>query len=195
MAVRRRAGISTPRAAVVPLRPATTDRVVPQERAETASVEAFVAARGEQLLRLAYLVTGSHADAEDLLQDTLADVHRKWDRVQASDHPYAYVRTMLNHRHISGRRRKWHGEHPTDPADVVALDRRASDPTSAVDEHDELWHLLATLPPRMRTVLVLRYFEDLDDDEIARTLGIAVSSVRASASRALAVLRTKGVSR
>ena len=67
MAVRRRAGISTPRAAVVPLRPATTDRVVPQERAETASVEAFVAARGEQLLRLAYLVTGSHADAEDLL--------------------------------------------------------------------------------------------------------------------------------
>nr|WP_252975290.1 hypothetical protein [Janibacter melonis] len=53
---------------------------------------------------------------------------------------------MLNHRHISGRRRKWHGEHPTDPADVVALDRRASDPTSAVGEHDELWHLLATLP-------------------------------------------------
>lgn len=203
--MRRRPGI--PRVAVAPRRlvvvepaPAQTapEDTVPQpyaDRAETASVEAFVTSRGEQLLRLAYLVTGSHADAEDLLQETLADVHRKWDRVCVSEHPYAYVRTMLNHRHISARRRKWHGEHPTDPADVAVLDRRASDPTAAVDGQDEMWQLLATLPPRMRTVLVLRYFEDLDDDEIARTLGIGVSSVRASASRALATLRTKGVHR
>lgn len=174
--------------------PARSHTLAPRQaaHAEALTIEEFVAERGEGLLRLAYLVTGNHADAEDLLQETLTDVHRKWSRVAASDHPYAYVRTMLNNKFISSRRRKWHGERPTDPVDVVELDRTTSDPMTGVDGQDAMWHLLATLPPRMRSILVLRYFEDLDDKEIAATLGIGVSTVRATASRALGQLRDGG---
>lgn len=185
MAIGRRVGHPASRTALQPV-------VFVEEDVAPLTLEAFVTERGEQLLRLAYLVTGDHSDAEDLLQETLTEVHRKWDRVAASDHPYAYVRAMLNNKFISSRRRKWHGERPTDPVDVVALDTSSSDPTSAVDGQDAMWRLLETLPPKMRAVLVLRYFEDLNDAEIADTLGIGVSTVRANASRALAQLRTKG---
>lgn len=154
------------------------------------TLEGLLAERGEALMRLAYLVTGHRADAEDLFQETLADAHRKWHLVQASDHPYAYVRTMLTNRHTSSRRRKWHGERPTDPGELP--DRGLADPARRVDSDAALWQLLEQLPDRMRTVLVLRYFEDLEDAEIARTLGIAVSTVRATASRALAQLRERG---
>lgn len=156
------------------------------------TIEDFIVERGESLMRLAYLITGQRADAEDLFQETLVDVHRKWSRVQGSDHPYAYVRTMMTNRFTSSRRRKWHGERPTDPVDMPAAADAWFDPSHRVDSDDALWQLLATLPDRMRTVLVLRYFEDLDDSEIADALGIAVSTVRATASRAIAQLRTKG---
>lgn len=142
-------------------------------------------------MRFAYVVTGSHTDAEDLFQDTFTDVHRKWDRVARSDHPYAYVRTMMLNRFTSSRRRRWHGEQPTDPSEHVMAAQVVEDGTGRIDSDDALWRLLATLPTRMRTVLVLRYFEDMDDAAIAQTLGLAVSSVRSTASRALAVLRER----
>lgn len=185
LAIGRRTGVPARRAALQPV-------VFVDEHVAPLTLEDFVAERGEQLLRLAYLVTGNHADAEDLLQETLVEVHRKWSRVSDSDHPYAYVRAMLNNKFISSRRRKWHGEHPTDPVDVAVLDRSTTDPTRAVDGQDAMWRLLETLPPKMRAVLVLRYFEDLSDAEIADALEIGVSTVRANASRALAQLRTKG---
>lgn len=153
------------------------------------SVEDLVRAHGEQLLRQAYRITGNHADAEDLLQDVLSDVHRKWGRVARSRHPYAYVRSMLHNRFISSRRRMWHGERPTDPVDVVQLSGEKVDPTDAVDGHDAMWTMLAGLAPRMRAVLVLRYFEDLDDAEIAEALGASASTVPSTASRALRQLR------
>ena len=187
MAIGRRAGGPASRAAQAP--------VLVDEESSELTLESFVEERGEQLLRLAYLVTGNHADAEDLFQETLAEVHRKWSRVAASEHPYAYVRRMLNNKFVSSRRRKWHGERPTDPVDVVALDESSTDPTREVDGQDAMWRLLEMLPPKMRAVLVLRYFEDLSDAEIADTLGIGVSTVRANASRALAQLRTKGGAR
>lgn len=195
------------RAVVPPLRhaPAPVATVRPEPAPEAPSeaapqsvpltIEAFVAERGEPLLRLAYLVTGNQADAEDLLQETLVDVHRKWDQVSRAEHPYAYVRTMLHNRFVSSRRRKWHGERPTDPVDITFLEQAVADPVGEVDARDAMWRLLETLPPRMRAVLVLRYFEDLDDAEIAETLGIGVSTVRANASRALRQLRTKGGAR
>lgn len=167
-------------------------RAVDGTATRAATIEDFVAERGESLMRFAYLVTGHQADAEDLFQETLVDVHRKWDRVRASDHPYAYVRTMMTNRHTSSRRRKWHGERPTDPVDMPSTADTWTDPSGRVDSDDALWQLLATLPDRMRTVLVLRYFEDLDDAEIADILGLAVSTVRATASRAVAQLRERG---
>lgn len=159
--------------------------------ARPATVEELIAEHGEALIRFAYVVTGSHTDAEDLFQDTFTDVHRKWDRVARSDHPYAYVRTMMLNRFTSSRRRRWHGEQPTDPSEHVMAAQVVEDGTGRIDSDDALWRLLATLPTRMRTVLVLRYFEDMDDAAIAQTLGLAVSSVRSTASRALAVLRER----
>ncbi|GAB3117391.1 SigE family RNA polymerase sigma factor [Janibacter alkaliphilus] len=171
---------------------ATEPLVQEQAAAEALTFEEFVGERGESLMRYAYLVTGQTADAEDLFQETFADVHRKWDRVSASDHPYAYVRTMMTNRYTSSRRRRWHGERPTDPQEMPVESRVTQDHSSRVASDDALWQLLGTLSERMRTILVLRYFEDLDDAEIADTLGIAVSTVRATASRAIGQLRERG---
>ncbi|WP_427384204.1 SigE family RNA polymerase sigma factor [Janibacter sp. G56] len=163
-----------------------------REQPARLSIEEFIAERGESLMRLAYLIAGSKHDAEDLFQETFADVHRKWARVAASDSPYAYVRTMMANRYTSSRRRKWHGERPSDPHAGVMDTVVAPDGTGRIDSDDALWRLLATLPPRMRAVLVLRYVEDLDDQTIAETLGVAVGTVRAAASRGLAQLRERG---
>jgi RNA polymerase sigma-70 factor (sigma-E family) len=154
--------------------------------------EALVADAGKSLMRLAYALTGSAADAEDLWQETFAEVYRKWRRVEASDQPRAYVRRMLLNRHTSSRRRRWTGESPTDPHVLTAV---AADATDRLGAQDALWRLLATLPPRTRAVLVLRYFEDLDDSSIADTLGITRSTVAATASRGLAQLRKREVVR
>lgn len=150
--------------------------------------EAFVAQAGASLMRLAYALTGAAPEAEDLWQDTFAEVYRKWRHVEASDQPRAYVRRMLLNRHTSSRRRRWTRESPTDPHALTAL---AADQTDRLGAQDSLWRLLATLPPRARAVLVLRYFEDLDDSSIADTLGITRSTVAATASRGLAQLRKR----
>lgn len=150
--------------------------------------EGFVADAGASLMRLAYALTGSAPDAEDLWQDTFAEVYRKWRHVEASDQPRAYVRRMLLNRHTSSRRRRWTRESPTDPHSLTAV---AADPTDGVGAQDALWRLLATLSPRARAVLVLRYFEDLDDSSIADALGITRSTVAATASRGLAHLRQR----
>ena len=194
MVMERRAGarLSRPTFTQTPSRPGAHVEHADATTAASetfASVEDLIRARGESLLRQAYLLTGNHADAEDLLQDVLGDVHRKWDRVERSRHPYAYVRSMLHNRFISSRRRMWHGERPTAPEDVADISHEQTDPTAAVDGREEMWQVLAELSPRMRTVLVLRYFEDLDDSEIARVLGISASTVRATASRGIAALR------
>lgn len=153
--------------------------------------EAYVAARGRALLQLAYLPTGHPQDAEDLVQAALVDALRHWRRVETSGAPDAYVRRVLVNRHLTGRRRRWHGERATDFTDPAYTVHPATpDLSGQVDDRDELLGLISTLPPRGRAVIVLRYFEDLSDEQIAQTLGIAASSVRATASRALATLRT-----
>lgn len=167
----------------------TSDRVgidpAPPARAPT--IEDFVAAHGRALFRLAYLLTGTRADAEDLLHDTLVDLQRGWRKMAAAAAPYAYARTALMNRHASNRRRRSATEIPIDP---VALPESAQpDPTARVDSDNALWQRLSTLPPRMREVLVLRYYEDLSDRLIADVLGIRPSAVRSTASRALAILR------
>ncbi len=159
--------------------------------AGTKAFEAFVADAGASLMRLAYALTGSVPDAEDLWQETFADVYRKWRRVDGSDQPRAYVRRMLLNRHTSSRRRRWAGESPTDPHTLRAVAAAPADPTDRLGSDDALWRLLATLAPRARAVLVLRYLEDLDDASIADTLGITRSTVAATASRGLAKLRER----
>ena len=143
--------------------------------------------QGQALLRLAFVMTGDRHLAEDLTLTALADAYRHWRKVTAARHPEAYVRRILVNAHLSWRRRRWTTERPAelDEAPGGLLD----DPSEAVAAREHMRTLLAGLAPRAQTVLVLRYYADLDDTAIAEAMGVNESSVRATASRALASLR------
>ena len=150
------------------------------------SFDAFVAARGSALLRHAYVLTGDRYLAEDLVQETLAHLYRRWDKVAASTSPEAYVKTSVTRQFLSWRRRRSSGERPTDH---VPESPSAYDGTDAVDDDDVLWRLLARLPRKQRAILALRFYDDQSDLQIAEILGVSASTVRSQASRALATLR------
>jgi RNA polymerase sigma-70 factor (sigma-E family) len=145
--------------------------------------EEYVAGRSTRLLRTAYLLTRDWALAEDLLQTALAKAWLAWGRIHGEPDPY--VRAVLVNTYSSWWRRRWNGETPTERLP----ERAAADPHAAVDEQDALWQALGRLPKRQRAVLVLRYFDDLSEAEVARLLGCAVGTVKSQASRALAKLR------
>jgi len=146
--------------------------------------EEFAAARLPALLRYAVLLTGDRDGARDVVQEALARALVRWRRIEAMEEPYAYVRKIVTNEYLAGRRRRRPQTVPLDP-DGPAL----PDPTSAVDDREHLWRLLATLPHQQRAVLVLRYYEGLADLEIADVLGCRPGTVRGYASRALATLR------
>ena len=150
------------------------------------SFDAFVAARGSALLRHAYVLTGDRFLAEDLVQETLAHLYRRWDRVAAATSPEAYVKTSITRQFLSWRRRRSSGERPTDH---VPESGSAYDATDSVDDDDALWRLLARLPRKQRAILALRFYDDQSDVQIAEILGVGASTVRSQASRALATLR------
>jgi RNA polymerase sigma-70 factor (sigma-E family) len=150
--------------------------------------EDYVAARGQALLRLAYVLTGDQHTAEDLTQAALLDALRHWRRICRASHPDAYIRRVMVNRNLARRRTRASSELVLD--DVGPLSKVfAPDPALAVADRDQVFRALAGLAPRARTVLVLRYYADLDDAAIADCLGLAPGTVRATASRALATLR------
>lgn len=146
----------------------------------------FVAARGSALLRHAYLLTGDRGLAEDLVQETLAHLYRRWDRVSAAGSPEAYVRTSITRQFLSWRRRRWWGERPS-----AALPEQPAYDGGDAEGDDVVWRTLASLPRQQRAVLALRFYDDLSDAQIAEVLGVSASNVRAQASRALASLRDR----
>jgi RNA polymerase sigma-70 factor (sigma-E family) len=145
----------------------------------------FVLTRSPRLLRTAYLLTRDWATAEDLLQTALANAWFAWGRIDADPEPY--VRKILVNTYTSWWRRRWNGEQPT--AELPEPLGSTRDPHEAIDTHDELWQALGRLPRRQRAVLVLRYFEDLTEAEIADVLQCSAGTVKSQASRALAKLR------
>jgi RNA polymerase sigma-70 factor (sigma-E family) len=155
--------------------------------------EEYVAARGQALLRLAYVLCGDAHAAEDLTQAALYDALRHWRKVAKADHPDAYVRRVLVNRFLSDKRRKSSGELLVDDVEPVASGGPAlsPDPSAGVADRDEARRALAGLAPRARAVLVLRYYADLDDAAIAAALGVSPGTVRSTASRALATLRER----
>jgi len=153
--------------------------------------EEFVAAHGQSMLRLAFVLSSDRHLAEDLTQTALADAYRHWRRVQAVGSPEAYVRRMLVNAHLSWRRRRSATERPTDLREATGA--VLADPGEEIAARDQMRVLLAGLAPRARTVLVLRFYVDLDDAAIAETMGVSASAVRATASRALASLRGPAV--
>jgi RNA polymerase sigma-70 factor (sigma-E family) len=148
----------------------------------------FVGEVSSRLLRTAYLLCGSRDDAKDLVQEALERACRKWHRIAATDSPEAYVRRiMVNLANDRWRRisRLREGEQA-----LAAQRVDPGDEYGRLDLRDQLTALLEDLPIRMRTIIVLRYFHDMDDARIADVLGIAPSSVRSQLSRGLAKLRT-----
>jgi RNA polymerase sigma-70 factor (sigma-E family) len=148
----------------------------------------YVIARSPHLLRLAYLLTRNWQTAEDLLQTALVKVWSAWDRLDTAT-PDAYVRRVVMTTHLSWRRRRWTGEIAAGDLTDHEVSLQVPDQMRSVDERDRLWRRIGELPPRQRAVLVLRYFEDLSDEQIADVLGIGLGGVRSQVSRALAKLR------
>jgi RNA polymerase sigma-70 factor (sigma-E family) len=150
--------------------------------ADSAGFEEFVTARRQALLRTAYLLTGSHADAEDLVQTTLIRVVPRWPRI--AERPEAYVRKVMTRECISRwRSRRWREAYVATVPETLA----AAQPVDGA--RVILQRALMQLPPRQRAVIVLRYYEDLTERQTAQQLGIAVGTVKSQARDGLARLR------
>lgn len=146
----------------------------------------FVQQQTSALIRTAYLLTGDGHTAEELVQDTLVRLYPKWQLVQAADVPLAYVRRSLANSFVNHTRRPSRRETAVDYLPDFAED---GDRASQLDDRDHIWSLLRTLPQRQRAALVLRYFHDLPDIEIAAALDCRVGTVRSLISRGLATMR------
>lgn len=159
----------------------------PEARTSTLDFAEFVRAHTPALVRTAYLLTGSGPSAEDLVQETLLRLYPRWERVQAADAPMAYVRRSLTNTFLNQRRRRSAHEIVLDVVPDRPGQRDAADDLA---DRDEVWLLLATLSERQRAALVLRYYEGLDDHDIAAALACREGTVRSLISRGLATLRT-----
>ncbi len=156
-----------------------------------ADFQEFVTTRWPALLRTAYLLTGDHGHAEDLLQTALVRMHRYWRKIQRDGgSPEAYTRKILVNLNTDRWRRGWHREQPHAEITDATTGRTAADAYASTDTRDELWRAVLALPPRMRAVLVLRYFEDLTEAEAADVLCCSTGTVKSQTSRGLARLRT-----
>lgn len=142
--------------------------------------DAFVRARLPDLVRFGRSLTGSTEAGQDLVQDALERTMVAWGRVDSRQDPEGYVRRVMVNRNISIWR-KFGREHPTDQVH----DRGTED----TPFDDDLWQALAALPTKQRAVIALRYYEDMSEADIARTLGCSVGTVKSQASKALAKLR------
>jgi RNA polymerase sigma-70 factor (sigma-E family) len=147
----------------------------------------YVEARTGALLRLAYLLCGDPHTAEDIVQDALVRAHRRWDRVTQAGSPDAYVRRIVVNQHRSWRRRQGSTEVAVEPSTVPPS--AVADAQDMLATRDLTWRLLRELSEHQRAVLVLRYYEDLSDADIAALLDCAPGTVRSLAARAFAHLR------
>ncbi|HSE08646.1 MAG TPA: SigE family RNA polymerase sigma factor [Nocardioidaceae bacterium] len=149
---------------------------------DEAAFHDFVVARLSAFSRTAYLLTGDHHLAEDLVQTALFKTAKAWHRIEGS--PEAYVRRILYTQNVSW----WRSRRQVLERPLEAYDDRASD----AEDHElrmSLTQALAQLTAKQRTVLVLRYYEDLTEAETARVLGIGVGTVKSQSRQALARLR------
>jgi RNA polymerase sigma-70 factor (sigma-E family) len=148
----------------------------------------YLAVRQPTLLRTAYLLTGDRHQAEDVLQTSLAKLYLAWDKVHDRGAVDAYVRRIMVNENNSLWRRAWKKrEWATDEVPEGAPHHDAYDDGT----NDQLWQVVQTLPPKARAVVVLRYYEQMSEAEVADALGISVGTVKSQCSRALAALRER----
>ena len=145
----------------------------------------FVKLRRRSLLHAAYLLTGNLADAEDLVQSALAKTYQAWERIEDRKALDGYVRRAMVNTHISWWRQRKLTEYPTD--DIP--DQPVADSSAVSDSYDSLRRAIDRLPQRMRAAVMLRFFEDMTEAEVADVLGISPGTVKSTVSRAVAKLR------
>jgi RNA polymerase sigma-70 factor (sigma-E family) len=154
----------------------------------------FVADSADRLLRAASLITWDAAEAEDLVQECLFRVARRWPRVRKMDHPAAYARTVLVHLGLDEGKRRALRRAELQEAAAGRIDEHEDDAAARVlgrvEASADLLQALGELPPRQRVALVLRYFEDLSEAEAAEAMGCSVGTVKSTTSRALERLRS-----
>lgn len=150
------------------------------------SFEPFVRANSAALFRTAFLLTGNRGNAEELVQDTLVHLYPKWHLVDAAPNPLAYVRRSIANRYVSSLRTRaardltaWELPDQWDGQDLSA----------SVADRAFGWQLLGTLGSRQRAAIVLRFFHDLDTDQIAEALGCTGGTARSLISRGLDAMR------
>jgi RNA polymerase sigma-70 factor (sigma-E family) len=187
------AGEPQPEPVVVAEGPAIAAPVIPRARpagreggADDHGFREYVTARSRALLRTAYLLTGNAADAEDLVQAALAKTFLAWDRIEDRGAVDGYVRRAMVNTHISWWRRRRVEEYPTDEIP----DQAVADHAVASDLQETLRRAIDRLPQRMRAAVVLRYYEDMTEAEVAEALGVSLGTVKSTVSRAVAKLRT-----
>ena len=141
----------------------------------------WVVAAAPRLHRSAFLLVGDWALAQDLVQHACAAVWSRWRRVDAPD---AYAQAVMARTASSWWGRRWRGEVPTQ-----VLPEGGSDPWADVDRRDAVARALRALPPRQRAVVVLRFFDDFTEAQVAAALGWPVGTVKSTTARALVALR------
>ena len=145
----------------------------------------YVRSRSRALLRTAYLLTGNVADAEDLVQSALTKTYVAWDRIQDRSALDGYVRRAIVNTHISWWRRRRVEEYPTDEIP----DQAVIDHPESSDIEESLRRAIDRLPQRMRAAVMLRFYDDMTEAEVAEVLGVSLGTVKSTVSRAVAKLR------
>ncbi len=145
----------------------------------------YVKARGRALLRTAYLLTGNLADAEDLVQSALAKTYLAWDKIEDRGALDGYVRRAMVNTHISWWRRRRLDEFPTDEIP----DQAVADHSVSSDLQETVRRAIDRLPQRMREAVMLRFYDDMTEAEVAEVLGVSLGTVKSTVSRAVAKLR------
>lgn len=148
----------------------------------------FVSARLGALVRYATVVTWDPHLAEDITQNVLVRAQARWSRISRLDAPELYVKRMVVNEFLSWRRRRAAQSIPLPGESLAGVMPPAPDQTAQRDDRDAMLRLIATLSPRQRAVIALRFYEDLTIEQIAEILGCRTVTVRTHLARALASL-------
>lgn len=156
---------------------------MPGQHDRDAEFTHFVTAHSTALLRYCHLLTGNASDADDLLQAALLKAYLNWHRIERPEAALRYTKQIITRHHVSLWRTVGRRERATDQLPEVAV------VDEVVDEREALWRALQKLGERQRTVIVLRFYEDLTEPQIAQLMGTSLGTVKSQLHRALANLR------
>ena len=151
----------------------------------TAEFSEFAQSRWPQLVKLGYGLTGDRGLAEDLAQTALASAYASWPRVRRADDPDAYLRRILFNAYRGG----WRKRRVAEDLRAIAPDVAVADPAGRHDDQSAVLAALAELPPKQREVVLLRFWLDLTEVQVAASLGCSVGNVKSQSARALAKLK------